>query len=115
MSDPKTFDVDGVPTIAVTDVADDAVIIDVREDDEWVAGHIASAVHIPMGQIPQRLEELPEGELNIVCRSGGRSRRTAEWLQRNGYDAINVDGGMAAWAEAGKTMVADSGAEPYVR
>lgn len=115
MSDPRTFDVDGLPTVAVSDLAPDAVIVDVREDDEWAAGHIPSAVHIPMGQVPQRLEELPEGELHIVCRSGGRSRRTAEWLQRNGYDAVNVDGGMAAWSEAGLAMVADGGQEPFVR
>lgn len=115
MTDSRTFDVDGVPTIAVTDLTDDAVIIDVREDDEWAAGHIPTALHIPMGQVPQRLQDLPEGELTIVCRSGGRSRRTAEWLQRNGYDVVNVDGGMSAWAEAGRGMVAADGQEPFVR
>lgn len=115
MSDSSTFDVDGVRTTTVADLSDDAVIIDVREDDEWEAGHIPSAVHIPMGQVPQRLGDLPEGELNIVCRSGGRSRRTAEWLLRNGYDAINVDGGMSAWAESGRAMVSASGQEPFVR
>ncbi|PRY10038.1 rhodanese-like domain-containing protein [Kineococcus rhizosphaerae] len=115
MSDPRTFDVDGVPTTTASDLADDAVVVDVREDDEWAAGHIATALHIPMGQVPQRLEELPEGPFNVVCRSGGRSRRTVEWLQRNGYDAVNVDGGMGAWAEAGRPMVSDSGQEPFVR
>ncbi|GAA0295954.1 rhodanese-like domain-containing protein [Kineococcus aurantiacus] len=115
MSDSRTFDVDGVPTTTVTDLAEDAVIIDVREDDEWAAGHIPSALHIPMGQVPQRLQDLPQGELHIVCRSGGRSRRTAEWLQRNGYDAVNVDGGMSAWSAAGRAMVSESGQEPFVR
>lgn len=115
MTDSNTFDVDGIRTTTVADLADDAVIIDVREDDEWEAGHIPSALHIPMGQVPQRLEDLPEGELNIVCRSGGRSRRTAEWLQRNGYEAINVDGGMSAWADSGRGMVSASGQEPFVR
>ena len=114
MTDSNTFDVDGVRTTTVTDLADDAVIIDVREDDEWEAGHIPSAVHIPMGQVPQRLGDLPDGELHIVCRSGGRSRRTTEWLQRNGYDAVNVDGGMQVWAAAGRPVVTDEGQPGFV-
>jgi rhodanese-related sulfurtransferase len=115
MTDPRTFDVDGVPTVAVTDLGDDAVVLDVREDDEWEAGHAPGAVHLPMGQVPQRLGDLPEGRLFVVCRSGGRSQRTAQWLQRNGYDVVNVEGGMAAWAEAGRAMVSESGREPFVR
>ena len=115
MSESRTFDVDGVPTTTVTDLPEDATVLDVREDDEWAAGHVAGALHIPMGQVPQRLEDLPEGQLHVVCRSGGRSRRTAEWLQRNGYDVVNVEGGMAAWAEAGRDMVSESGQEPFVR
>ncbi|WP_432562529.1 rhodanese-like domain-containing protein [Kineococcus sp. SYSU DK003] len=115
MSDSRAFDVDGVPTIAVPDLAPDAVVVDVREDDEWAAGHAPDAVHVPMGQIPQRLQELPEGRLYVVCRSGGRSRRTVEWLQGHGVDAVNVEGGMAAWSEAGRPMVADAGQTPFVR
>ncbi len=80
MSESRTFDVDGVPTTAVTDLPEDATVLDVREDDEWAAGHIAGALHIPMGQVPQRLEDLPEGQLHVVCRSGGRSQRTAVWV-----------------------------------
>ena len=52
----------------------DAVVLDVREDDEWVHGHIEGATHIPMGDVPARLDELPEGDpLYGTCRGGGRS------------------------------------------
>ncbi|ABS01657.1 rhodanese-related sulfurtransferase [Kineococcus radiotolerans] len=115
MTDFPTFDVDGVPTVAVTDLSDDAVVLDVREDEEWAAGHAPGALHIPMGQVPQRLGELPEGRVLVVCRSGGRSQRTAQWLQRNGHDVVNVDGGMSAWAGAGRAMVSETGQEPFVR
>lgn len=104
-----------VPAVPAADVPADATLIDVREDDEWEAGHAAGAVHIPMGEVPQRLSELPEGELFVVCRAGGRSLRVAQWLQQNGYDTVNVDGGMGAWADAGRPMVSESGQEPFVR
>ncbi|WP_369055984.1 rhodanese-like domain-containing protein [Kineococcus terrestris] len=104
-----------VPQVPAADVPADAVVLDVREDDEWDAGHADGALHIPMSQVPQRLGELPEGELHVVCRAGGRSQRVAEWLQQNGYDVVNVEGGMGAWADAGRPMVSESGQEPFVR
>ncbi|MFB9377113.1 rhodanese-like domain-containing protein [Kineococcus gynurae] len=104
-----------LPVVPAADVPADAVLLDVREDEEWEAGHAEGALHIPMGEIPQRLSELPEGELHVVCRAGGRSMRVAQWLQQNGYDVVNVDGGMGAWADAGRPLVTDSGAEPYVK
>lgn len=104
-----------VPTVPAAEVPADAVVLDVREDDEWVAGHAQGALHIPMGEVPQRLSELPEGQLHVVCRAGGRSLRVAQWLQQNGYDVVNVDGGMGSWAEAGRPMVSETGQEPFVR
>ena len=91
------------------------VLLDVREDDEWQAGHAPGALHVPLGQVTSRLDELPEGELHVVCRSGGRSQQAAAWLSRNGFDAVNVAGGMQAWAEAGLPMVSETGDEPVVR
>lgn len=104
-----------VPEIAVSDIPDDAVLLDVREPDEWAAGHAPGAVHVPMGEVPARLGELPETEepLAVVCRSGGRSGRTVQWLQQQGFDVVNVAGGMQAWSRAGKPMTAESG-EPSV-
>ena len=95
-----------VPTVPAAEVPDDAVVLDVREDDEWAAGHIAGATHIAMGDVPSRLDELPEGDpLYVTCRSGGRSARVTAWLNQNGYDAVNVGGGMGEWQAAGRPMV----------
>lgn len=104
-----------VPTVSVDQLPDDAVVLDVREDDEWVAGHIDGATHIPMGDVPARLDELPEADpLYVTCRSGGRSARVAAWLNQNGYDAVNVAGGMGEWQAAGRPMVSETGAPPTV-
>jgi rhodanese-related sulfurtransferase len=105
-----------VPSVAAVDVPPGAAVLDVREDDEWQAGHIDGALHIPMGQVPARLDELPEdGDLVVVCRSGGRSARVVAWLVQNGYDAVNLDGGMGAWDAAGRPMVSETGTDPFVR
>ena len=102
-----------VPVVTVSDLDDDAVMVDVRERDEWDAGHAPEAVHIPMADLPGQIEELPLGDrpLAIVCRSGNRSGRVVAWLAQQGIDAVNVAGGMQAWNAAGKPMVAE-GAGP---
>ncbi len=93
----------------------DAVILDVREPDEWAAGHIESAVHIPIGAVTARLADVPQGEpLYVICRSGARSARVADFLRVQGTDAVNVAGGMQDWAAAGKPMVSDTGRAPEV-
>ena len=105
-----------VPTVSVDELPDEAVVLDVREDDEWVTGHVDGATHIPMGDVPARLAEVPEADpLYVVCRSGGRSARVAAWLNANGYDAVNVAGGMGEWEAAGRPMVSETGQEPFVR
>lgn len=105
-----------VPSINATEVKDDAVVLDVREPDEWEAGHIPGALHIPLSDVPGRLGELPEGgQITVVCRSGGRSARATNWLTQNGYDAINLEGGMGAWEAAGREMVSETGEAPTVR
>lgn len=107
---------DQMPTVRVTDLPDEAVLVDVREPDEWAAGHAPKAVHIPLGEIPERLGELPDNDapLPVVCRSGGRSQRAVQWLVQQGFDVVNVDGGMIAWAAAGKALTTDGGREPEV-
>ncbi|MFB5759397.1 rhodanese-like domain-containing protein [Paenibacillus medicaginis] len=74
-------------------------LIDVREDEEVAAGMIPGARHIPMNQIPARLEEIdPDQEVIFICRSGYRSERVCEYLQQHGYDnCINMTGGMLQW------------------
>jgi rhodanese-related sulfurtransferase len=104
-----------VPTVPAADVPPDAVVLDVREDEEWTAGHVAGATHIPMGQVPSRLDEIPDADpLFVMCRGGGRSARVAVWLNQNGYDAVNVGGGMGAWDAAGRDLVSENGRPPYV-
>jgi rhodanese-related sulfurtransferase len=86
------------------------VLLDVREDDEWQQGHAPGAVHIPMGDIPARIGELDaDATYFVVCHLGGRSQRVAHYLAHHGYSAINVSGGMAAWAGAGRPVVTDDG------
>lgn len=81
----------------------DALLIDVREPDEWAAGHVAGAKHIPLGQLPSRLAEVPrDREVLLFCRSGNRSGTATALLREQGYDrAMNVEGGITAWQRAG--------------
>jgi DMSO/TMAO reductase YedYZ molybdopterin-dependent catalytic subunit/rhodanese-related sulfurtransferase len=79
-----------------------ALLLDVREPEEWQAQHAPDAVLMPMGQVKQRQSELPrDRRIVVVCRSGGRSAATAESLRTWGFDAVNLAGGMCAWASAG--------------
>jgi rhodanese-related sulfurtransferase len=105
-----------VPAVPAYELPKDAVILDVREDDEWAHGHIDGATHIVMHEVPARLDDLPEGDpIYVTCRGGGRSARVTAWLNANGFDAVNVAGGMGAWEEAGLPMVSETGQPPFVR
>nr|WP_090346252.1 rhodanese-like domain-containing protein [Mycolicibacterium malmesburyense]CRL78846.1 rhodanese-like domain-containing protein [Mycolicibacterium malmesburyense] len=86
------------------------ILLDVRENDEWVRGHAPDARHIPMGQVPARLAEIdPDARVYVICAAGGRSQRVAQYLARSGYSPVNVNGGMFAWAGAGRPVVTDDG------
>ncbi|MFD1361070.1 rhodanese-like domain-containing protein [Lentibacillus salinarum] len=75
-------------------------VIDVREDDEVAQGKIPGAKHIPLGEVPDRLDEIDKDKhYYMVCRSGGRSGKASEFLEAQGYHVTNVDGGMLAWDE----------------
>lgn len=94
----------------------DSALIDVREDNEWAAGHAPGALHIPMSEIPHRLDDLPEAaHLYVVCRSGGRSAKVTAYLNANGWDAVNVERGMNGWSATGRPVVNDDpDSEPFV-
>lgn len=81
----------------------DVVMLDVREQDEYDAGHIPGVKLIPLGQVGQRLAEIPRDTTVVVtCRSGNRSGQAAALLRQNGYTNIhNMEGGIVAWQAAG--------------
>ncbi|MBT2207160.1 MULTISPECIES: rhodanese-like domain-containing protein [Actinomadura] len=106
---------DDVPAVDAADVPQDGYLLDVREQDEWDAGHAPAAVHIPMGQLSDRAAEIPrDQEVFVVCRSGGRSAQVTVALNQAGWLARNVDGGMKRWAEAGRPMENGGDGPPYV-
>lgn len=101
--------------MSVRELSDEMVILDVRELDEWTAGHVDGALHIPLGQLLARVSEVPQDRpIAVICRSGGRSTQATAYLNQAGWQVRNVDGGMTAWAHAGRPMVCDSGAVPRV-
>lgn len=88
----------------------DALLLDVREPDEWEAGHVPDAHHLPLGQLGERYTELPpDRSIVAVCRSGGRSGQATAALRGAGYDVVNLGGGMQAWQQAGLPVVTDDG------
>jgi rhodanese-related sulfurtransferase len=106
---------EALPEVPAVAVPDDAWLLDVREDDEWAAGHAPGATHIPLGRLGARTAELPRDErIYVICRSGMRSARAAQALNAAGWQALNVAGGMQHWAAADRPMVTDSGAAPFV-
>jgi rhodanese-related sulfurtransferase len=91
-------------------VAAGAYLLDVREDDEWAAGHAPAAVHIAMGQIVERMDELPvDRTIVCMCRVGGRSQSVAVHLAGSGLDVCNAAGGMQAWEALGLPVVDEAG------
>jgi rhodanese-related sulfurtransferase len=105
-----------IPTVTVSDVSTDAYLLDVRELDEWNAGHAPGAAHLPMMEIPSRMDEVPQDrEVVVVCRIGGRSGHVVAYLRQQGWDNVtNLDGGMMGWAAAGRPVVTDDGRVPQI-
>jgi len=107
-----------IPSTTVSDLPDplpDATsVLDVREPVEWEHGHIDGAVHIPLMDLPSRMPEIPNGHVLVVCRIGSRSARAVAYLQQQGIDAVNLDGGMVEWVEAGRDLVAETGNPAHV-
>ena|SRR5215212_3297902 len=83
------------------DKGDDIQLIDVREDNEVAIARIPGAVHIPMGQVLNRMDEIdPERETVVHCKGGGRSARVIDALQRSGFKGklVNLKGGILGWS-----------------
>ncbi|WP_296194537.1 rhodanese-like domain-containing protein [uncultured Microbacterium sp.] len=95
-------------TITVNDLASagDKPLIDVREADEYAAGHIPGAINVPLSTLGENLDKLPTEAFDVVCQLGGRSARAVEALEAQGFDATNVEGGTSAWVESGHPLEA---------
>ena len=104
---------DTVPEVtaeqAIALVADGTVLLDVREQDEWDAGHAPDARLLPLSELQDRVAELPaDTPLLVICHSGARSLRASTFLLAEGYEATNVIGGMLAWQRAGGALTANT-------
>jgi rhodanese-related sulfurtransferase len=97
--------------VTAAQVENGAYLLDVREPDEWEAGHAPDAHHMPMMEVPARLAEVPtDAEVVVVCRSGGRSGQVTSYLLGNGWENVrNLDGGMQSWAGVGRDLVSENG------
>jgi rhodanese-related sulfurtransferase len=110
MSQPEA-----VPEVLSADLPADVFLLDVREDDEWAAGHAPDAVHVRLGDLGARSAELPrDRDVYLICRSGARSAYAAQVLASEGLKTVNVADGMTGWAVAGKPMISADGSEPFV-
>lgn len=104
-----------VPEIDVVELArvqaGGAPLIDVREPDEYTAAHVPGATLIPLAAVPDAVAQVPsDGTVYVICASGNRSRRAAEFYRAKGIDAVNVAGGTIAWIDAGQAV--STGMEP---
>ncbi len=83
-----------------------ATVVDVREPEEYVGGHVPGALLIPLGDLPGRIHEVPRsGPVYVVCASGQRSRSGVELLEQAGFEAISLEGGTNGWIAAGRDYV----------
>lgn len=110
---PVSADLDKLESISAKDaasmfIAKNAVIVDVREDNEWAEGHILGAIHIPLSQLEKRMQELSQYKDSPVimqCRSGKRSAKAALIVKAAGFSRVlNMDGGIQAWTTLGVTL-----------
>ena len=97
--------------MSASQVEPGAHLLDVREPDEWAAGHAPGAHHLPMMEVPARMAEIPsDTEVVVVCRSGSRSGHVVSYLMGNGWENVrNLDGGMQSWAAEGRDVVSENG------
>jgi rhodanese-related sulfurtransferase len=107
-----------IPTVAIDGVPDPLPeglrVLDVREPVEWTHGHIDGSVHVPLMELPQRLEEVGDQQTLVVCKVGARSAQAVGYLRQQGYDAFNLDGGLMEWQSAGRALVSETGRPPAV-
>ncbi len=102
----------GMPHVEVGALPDDALILDVRDANDWGAAHAPGAVNIPLAELVSRATDLPippTGPLVVSCGGGTKQTRAVAYLRGNGIDAVVLKGGMRGWKSAGRPMA--SGAD----
>jgi rhodanese-related sulfurtransferase len=103
LSDVPEIDVDALEG----HIGAGALVIDVRESDEYTGGHVAGARHVPLTTVPDQLHAFPDEQpFFVICAVGARSGRAVQFLRAQGFDATNVAGGTRAWLESGRPVVA---------
>ena len=96
--DVPEIDIDELARLRETGI----VLVDVRQPDEFERFRVPGAKLIPLADVPERVEEIPDDQrVYVICGSGGRSARAVEYLNKQGLDTVNVAGGSKAWLEAG--------------
>ncbi|MGO4957215.1 rhodanese-like domain-containing protein [Luteococcus sp. Sow4_B9] len=99
-------DFSSLPQVSIDDLTDDAVILDVRDQSQWDAGHAPGAIHIPLTQLLARLDELPtlSGPIPVSCGGGTKAKKATAMLIERGVDAAELTGGMRAWKSKGRPL-----------
>lgn len=108
-----------VPSVTVEQVPsplpEELTVLDVREPVEWQQGHVEGSLHIPLMELPDRIDEVPsDGPVLVVCKVGGRSARAVQYLRHLELEALNLDGGLVEWEAAGRPLVGDAGVPTVV-
>ncbi len=87
-----------------------ATVVDVRDEDEYAAGHVAGAASLPLPEVEARMQELPKDQtVYLICQGGGRSGKAADLLSEAGFDVRSVAGGTSAWVDADGEVTTGSG------
>lgn len=87
----------------------DIRLVDVREPDEFAAGHVPGAVLVPLGTVPDNIDAFRgDGPTYVICQAGGRSLRACEFVADHGVEAVNIAGGTGAWVASGRDVVSGS-------
>jgi NADPH-dependent 2,4-dienoyl-CoA reductase/sulfur reductase-like enzyme/rhodanese-related sulfurtransferase len=97
----KRADMHSINPVDLAALGSEVSILDVRESDEFALMRVSGVIHIPLSELPDRLDDLPAGRLYVMCAAGGRSSRATEWLETQGRDAVNVLGGITEWYREG--------------
>lgn len=97
---------ESITTDQLAGMGEDATLIDVREPEEFEAGHVPWAVNVPLSDLVERLDEIPGGEaVYVICQAGGRSAKACAYLETQGREVVNVEGGTGEWIAEGRDVV----------